>query len=245
MFCLAAFGRNRLNSAIWPAEPVKEPSKPLPLQSRQLQRRSFCSPCEPLLRIVRENKTVGQQYFLGQDPVSHSSKLYHQAGKDKKLPNWWKEPLMSWLHSLLLFIRSGGETVNAFSDKKALATSQPIFKLKSPMSFSRGWFLWKGKDPDQTPLVPHYGTSNGGKASRRSFSLPICHIPLQWTVFCFREVKSKLEDLLLSQRSLMTNLEGVVQMSSKNQSTTAFWRWMDCCEQFVRISLNRPKKVLK
>jgi hypothetical protein len=53
------------------------------------------------------------------------------------------------------------------------------------------------------------------KASRRFVSLLICRIWLQRTFFSFREVKSKPADLLLSQGSLKTNLEGVARTSSE------------------------------
>jgi hypothetical protein len=41
-------------------------------------------------------------------------------------------------------------------------------------------------------------------------------------VFCFREVKSQLADLSLSQGGLMMNLKGVVRTISKNKSTANF-----------------------
>jgi hypothetical protein len=44
-------------------------------------------------------------------------------------------------------------------------------------------------------------------------------------------VKLKLADLFLSLGNPLTNLEEVVPSSSKNESTAAFWQWMDCCEQ--------------
>jgi hypothetical protein len=68
------------------------------------------------------------------------------AVKDEKMPKRRKRPPMPWLPSPPVYSKSGGETVDASSFKKALARSQPIFKLKSPISSSQGRFLWKGKE---------------------------------------------------------------------------------------------------
>ncbi len=54
---------------------------------------------------------------------------------------------MSWLVWPLRFRKFGGKTIHAASVKKALATSQPIFKLTSSILPSQGWFLWKDDDP--------------------------------------------------------------------------------------------------
>jgi hypothetical protein len=48
----------------------------------------------------------------------------------------------------LLYTKSGGKTINAAFVKKALAMSQPIFKLKSPISLSQSRFLWRDKEKD-------------------------------------------------------------------------------------------------
>jgi hypothetical protein len=56
--------------------------------------------------------------------------------------------------------------------------------------------------------------------------------------FCFREVKSELVDLLLSQGGQMMNLEGVVKTILKNMY--AFWQKKDRWEHYSTI---RDKKV--
>jgi hypothetical protein len=64
------------------------------------------------------------------------------------------------------------------------------------------------------------------KASRRFVSLLICQIRLRWTLFGFREAKSKPADLLLSQGSLKTNLEGAARTGTENGSAAPFGgRW--------------------
>jgi hypothetical protein len=122
---------------------------------------------------------------------------------------------MLWFPSPPLYTKSGGETIKAASVKKALATSQPIFKLESPISLSQGRILWKDKETDSAG-VSFQDFLMVAKASRRSASLPIHQIRLQWIFFCFKEAKSKLVELSLSQGGLMTNLERVTQISSKS-----------------------------
>jgi hypothetical protein len=66
--------------------------------------------------------------------------------QDEKRPKWQKRPQTSWLTSPLLYSTSSSKTADAASVKKALATSQPIFKPTGPISSSQGRFLWRGKD---------------------------------------------------------------------------------------------------
>ncbi len=73
-----------------------------------------------------------------------------RAVKDKKTTKRRKSPPTSWLPSPPLYGKSGGKTVNTASFKKALATSQPIFKPKSPKSSSQDRFLWRGEETDST-----------------------------------------------------------------------------------------------
>jgi hypothetical protein len=65
---------------------------------------------------------------------------------------------MLWLLLPPLYKKSGGRAISAAYVKKALAMSQPIFKLKSPILSSQGRFLWKDKSPDSAGA-----TFNGGK----------------------------------------------------------------------------------
>ncbi len=67
-----------------------------------------------------------------------------KAVKDKKMPKWWKGSPILWLPMLPLYSNSGDKTVDAASVKKALATSQPIFKPKRPRQSSQGrrTFYW-------------------------------------------------------------------------------------------------------
>jgi hypothetical protein len=48
---------------------------------------------------------------------------------------------------------------------------------------------------------------------------------------CFREVKSELADLSLSQGSLKKRLEGVIRTINKNESATDFRLKMDRCKK--------------
>jgi hypothetical protein len=114
-----------------------------------------------------------------------------------------KGPSTSWLPSPLLCKSFGSKIVNTASIKKALAMSQPIFKLKKNDTSSQDRFFWKDEDPDSASAV-------AAKASRQSASLPIHQLPPQQTFFCFRKVKSKLAHLSMSQGSLITNLEEVI-----------------------------------
>jgi hypothetical protein len=129
------------------------------------------------------------------------------AVKDEKMPNRRKRPSTLWLLSPPLYGKSGGKTVDAASFKKALATSQTIFKLKVPHHHPRVGFCGRAKK--QTLLAPHSGTFNsseGVKMIRQLFYLPIW---LQRTFFCFKEAKSKPAGLSLFQGGLMKNVEGV------------------------------------
>jgi hypothetical protein len=56
--------------------------------------------------------------------------------------------------------------------------------------------------------------------------------------FCFREVKSELADLMLSRGVLMTNWDGVVEISSKDNSAADVWRQMDRRKIFVWVGPN-------
>jgi hypothetical protein len=47
---------------------------------------------------------------------------------------------------------------------------------------------------------------------------------------------SELEDLLLSQGSSKTSLEGVVRTISKNKSAADVWRSIDRCKMYVQFS---------
>ncbi len=70
------------------------------------------------------------------------------AVKDEKTTKQRKSPLTPWLPSPPVYSKSGGKTVNAASFKKALASSQPVFKPKSPISSSQDRFLWRGEKTD-------------------------------------------------------------------------------------------------
>jgi hypothetical protein len=84
---------------------------------------------------------------------------------------------------------------------------------------------------------PHSWNSNDGESKKNdplAFSFAeYCH---GGRFSFYREVKTELADLLMSQGSLMTNLEGVVQTISINESATDFRRKMDCCKKYVQIS---------
>ncbi len=62
------------------------------------------------------------------------------AVKDEKMTKRRKSPPTSGFSSPPLYSKSGGETVNAASITKALATSQPIFKPIRLISSSQGRF---------------------------------------------------------------------------------------------------------
>jgi hypothetical protein len=106
--------------------------------------------------------------------------------------------------------------------KKALATSQLIFKPKKPILSSQAGFCEEWRPRLRRRLIPRLLME--AKASRWSTSLPFHQILLRWTLFCFRDVKLKLSDLSLSQGGLMTNLEGINRTSTKNESSIAFWQ---------------------
>jgi hypothetical protein len=60
--------------------------------------------------------------------------------------------------------------------------------------------------------------------------------------FLVQRGRSVLAGLTLSQDNLKLNLEGVIQTISTNESTAAFWRWMDCGEKYVCFSSNWADK---
>ncbi len=135
-----------------------------------------------------------------------------------------------------LFTESGGETVNAASIMKGLATSQPILKLISLISSSQGRFCGGAKK--QALPAPRCKTFNGSEGAK------IIRQP--WGIFfCFREANSKPADLLLSQGGLMKNLEGVARISSKNASAAAFQRYIDHCERYIWIGIKQALKSLE
>jgi hypothetical protein len=125
----------------------------------------------------------------------------------------------------------------------ALATSQPIFEVKIPHCRPRAGFRRRTKT--QTPLMAHSGTFNGGNGIKTIRQPSYLRNTATADFFCFREANLKLADLLMSKRGLITDIEGVVPTRSKNESATAFWRWMNHCKQYIRSALTGPKKVLK
>ncbi len=82
----------------------------------------------------------------------------------KNLTKMTKGLLTMWLLSLGLFRNSGGETVNTAFIKKTLATSQLIFKPKSPVCHPRS-----SSHAGTTPSPYRYlslGVQVAGKASQ-------------------------------------------------------------------------------
>ncbi len=154
----------------------------------------------------------------------------------KKLQKWLKRPLTSWLLLLPTFRKSGGETVNASSVKKALAMFQPIFKQRSCIVSSQGRFSWK--DDGRDYAAAHSGTSNGGEGKKTSSQPSYLPNTTTWDGFflCFREMRSELADLLLPQRGLSKN-ESAADLHSVGeplQKTTT-----------SKSALTRPKRVPK
>jgi hypothetical protein len=55
-------------------------------------------------------------------------------------------------------------------------------------------------------------------------------------------VKSELAVVLLAEGSLKMSLARVVRTISRNESTAAFQRWMDCCEKYICLGINSAEK---
>ncbi len=112
-------------------------------------------PRAPGLQKVGKNKTVG----LGTRPCQIiQTNFYHQSWKDKKLQ---KGLPMLWLPLPPLYIKSGGEFVNAASVKRTLAMSSQFSSWKVPNRHPRACFC--GRMKKQTPPEPHSGTFNGSQ----------------------------------------------------------------------------------
>jgi hypothetical protein len=98
------------------------------------------------LQKIGKNKTVGRQHIWGQYPVGFQTSYIIKAFKEEKTAEMMKGMPTSWLLLSPMYRKSGGETANAASVKKALATSQLIFKTKSSILLAQGWF--EVDDPD-------------------------------------------------------------------------------------------------
>jgi hypothetical protein len=83
--------------------------------------------------------------------------------------------------------------------------------------------------------LPQSGTLNSGEGIKTVCQLSYLPSFAQQPFFCFREAKSELMDLSLSQGSIKKSLEGVIRTISKNESAIALRQWMDHCEKYVRI----------
>jgi hypothetical protein len=89
-----------------------------------------CQGCQKSARIkLLVNNMLGEKTML-----IIQTNFIKIAVKDEKTSKRQKSPLTLWLPSPSLYSKSGGKTVNA-------ASSQPIFKPKSQISPSQGWFL--------------------------------------------------------------------------------------------------------
>jgi hypothetical protein len=100
--------------------------------------------CQKLARIklLVDNR-------LGKKAMSViQTNLIKTAVKDDKTSKRRKRLPTSWLPSLPLYSKSSGKAANAASFKKALTTSQPIFRPKSLILSSQGRFLCRGEEMD-------------------------------------------------------------------------------------------------
>lgn len=140
-----------------------------------------------------------------------------KAVKDEKMPKWRKRPLTPWLPLSPLYTKSGGKTVDAASIKKALTTSQPIFKVISHIILPRPFFVEGQRNTLRQRLIQ---CSNGSE-SIKMIRQPLY---LQNTAMADIFLFHRGEVLSLSQDSLMNNLEVVARTSNKNESVAAFWQ---------------------
>ncbi len=102
--------------------------------------------CQKSLRIkLLVDNTLGEKAIL-----NLQTNLIKIAVKDEKTSKRRKRPLTSCSPLLPLYSKSGRESDDAASFKKALTMFQPIFKPKSPMSSSQDRFLWRGEETDST-----------------------------------------------------------------------------------------------
>jgi hypothetical protein len=147
--------------------------------------------------------------------------------KAKNLTKWQKGPLTSWLLLLLLlpFRKFDSETIKAAHITKALATTQSIFKQKDPDWGHRMCFCYRMTT--QSTLPPQSRSFNGDESVKTISQPPYSQNITTVDIFLFRRVKSELADLLLSQKSFSTSLEGVIRTISKNDSTTVIRRWIN------------------
>ncbi len=158
----------------------------------------------------------------------------------RRWPKWWKGQPISCLLSPLTLESPAAKPSTQLTSKRLQLRPSQFSSRKGPAYRPRMTFC--NGTTTQSTFPPQSGTFNGGKVSSWSASLPFCQTPPQLTFFCFREIKSKLADLSLSQGSLMMNLEGVIRTSSKNEFVIAFWQWMDCCKQYAWMGSEIKKK---
>ncbi len=91
------------------------------------------------------------------------------------------------------------------------------------------------------PLAPHSWTFNGGediKAIRQHSYSPNTTTA---DFFLFQRDDVEAGRPLTVQGGLLTNSEGVVRTSNKNESAAAFWRGWAAANSTSESALNRPK----
>jgi hypothetical protein len=101
------------------------------------------------------------------------------------------------------FKTSGSKTINVAYIKKALAKSQPIFKLKSPRLSSQDWFLYRYDFAVRTTT-----SVQDFKLQQRQKDNPPA------ALFCQilpQQVVSLLAGISLSQENIKTSWDGVIQ----------------------------------
>jgi hypothetical protein len=204
-----------------------------PIQSELWQRRGTLSPHSPGLQKVGENKTVGRQHVWGQYPVDFQINYIIKAFKEeKKTAKMMKGMPTSWLLLPLMYRKSGSETANAASVKKALATSQLIFKSKSSILLAQGWFLWEVDDPDNA-----WASFGDFKWQRRRKNDPPAFLFAKYRHggrFLVSERWNQSDRPFAVPGRHHDNLDGVVRAISKNESAADFWRQMDRRKKYVR-----------
>jgi hypothetical protein len=166
-----------------------------------------------------------------------SSKLL----KTKKSPNDKKDCRHRGFCRCGCVKKFGNKTVNTAVVKKALATSQPIFKLKSHKLLSQSWFLRKDKEPDSAGASFQDFLRRWRHQDDPSAFLFTKHSHGR-LFFCFREVKTKLTDFCCPRTASWRTQRGLSESAAKLSPLPRVWTATKSTSESAET---RPKKVLK
>jgi hypothetical protein len=183
----------------------------------------------PGLQKGSESKIVGRQYIWGQDPADYSKQiLSSELLKMKKGQNMKITTDVVIAVTAALYLVRWRNHQCSFFRHEGYGYVPANFEADKSHIVVQGQFC--GGVKKQALPTPHRKTFDGGEGTKTIrqpyYLLNMATVDL----FLFHRGEVEAGKPLTAQGSLMKNLEGVTRISSKNESTAAFQRYLDRCE---------------